>query len=316
VNKYLTGYSCTDKCDGAIKPSASWSPAWNAKKVGTYVLSYGCVDASKNAVTQTRTVINVDKHKPVLNLIGASTMSVEASKVHTFMDPGATCIDKFEGDISAAKVAVAGAVDRTTIGTYTLTYNCKDTAGNAAPTQTRKVVIFDDYCPKCTVFGASKVTREASFPYTDEGAACSDVHDGKTAVVTVGKFDVEKVGTYKLTYRSKDKIGNWNDGAKCHCGGARPSKKFCPNNYIRTIYVKDTLKPVISLSYNAKVFHKSTGADKGINGQSNPAKDYAKFMAESQTSVNGWIIGAVASAVTGVALLGFAQKSTVTSVPV
>jgi hypothetical protein len=46
----------------------------------------------------------------------------------------------------------------------------------------------------------------------------------------------------------------------------------------------------------------------------------SKLMAESTTStVNGWVIGAVASAVSGVALLGYAatRKATVaTSVPV
>ena len=35
IQKYLSGYQCTDKCDGAIKPSAQWYPAWNARKVGT-----------------------------------------------------------------------------------------------------------------------------------------------------------------------------------------------------------------------------------------------------------------------------------------
>jgi hypothetical protein len=41
-------------------------------------------------------------------------------------------------------------------------------------------------------------------------------------------------------------------------------------------------------------------------------------MAETQTSVNGWVIGAIASAVTGVALLGFSMKknTVATSVPV
>ena len=40
-------------------------------------------------------------------------------------------------------------------------------------------------------------------------------------------------------------------------------------------------------------------------------------MAEQTSSVNGWVIGAVASAVAGVALLGLSRRSpVVTSVPV
>jgi hypothetical protein len=313
VQKYLEGYSCNDSCDGTIKPSATWSPAWDASKVGTYRLKYGCVDASGNGVTQTRTVINEDIHKPVLNLIGASTLSVEGSQIKSFEDLGATCVDKFDGDISTAVRVSGDLVDLRKLGTYTIKYACKDKAGNAADGQTRKVVVFDDYCPTCTINGASSVTREASFPYSDQGAVCSDHHDGKTAVVTTGSFDVEKVGVYKLTYRSKDAAGNWNDGAKCHCGGARPAQTFCPTSYVRTITVQDTLKPVISLSYGANTFHKSAATDKGVNGQANPAA----LMAETQTSVNGWVVGAVASAVTGVALLGFSmKKTTATSVPV
>merc|ERR1712028_322019 len=89
----------------------------------------------------------------------------------------------------------------------------------------------------------------------------------------------------------------------------------------RTIKVQDTLKPVISLHFNKKMIHKSGAGNRGTNGQFNPAHGAAAnpyFMAESATSVNGWVIGSIASAVTGVALLGFsARKSTVaTSVPV
>jgi len=69
------------------------------------------------------------------------------------------------------------------------------------------------------------------------------------------------------------------------------------------------------------MIHKSAAGNTGTNGQTNLAHD-AKynpyFMSETQTSVNGWIIGAVASAVTGVALLGFSMRKTTvaTSVPV
>merc|ERR1711865_1205207 len=52
-------------------------------------------------------------------------------------------------------------------------------------------------------------------------------------------------------------------------------------HFTKTIVVEDTMVPIISLSYKG-----------------------SKLMAESTTStVNGWVIGAVASAVSGVALL-------------
>merc|ERR1711918_274852 len=141
----------------------------------------------------------------------------------------------------------------------------------------RKVVVRDTTCPTCKVTGASKVTREASFTYSDAGAVCTDsISLGNNKVQTRNPVNTEKFGTYVVTYRIKDKAGNWNDG-KC-----KGSKQFK-----RTVTVKDTLKPVIHLKFGRNTFHKSAAADKGVNG---------------------WIVGAIASAVAGVALLASATS--------
>jgi hypothetical protein len=123
------------------------------------------------------------------------------------------------------------------------------------------------------------------------------------------------------------------------------------NTQVRTVVVRDTLRPVISLHLGhtvdyihgvKKLIHTSDHTDKGLNGEVNPAgldrvsgmdvpthmeaATYGNphlhdegYMAEQSqaSSANGWIVGAAASAVTGLALLGFSQrKSTVTTVPV
>jgi len=128
-----------------------------------------------------------------------------------------------------------------------------------------------------------------------------------------------EVGKYVIAFHVQDKAKN----------------KECVTKF-RTVVVKDTLAPVITLHLKNKLIHQSASADKGIGGQANPAgvlshtnaagvkvgnpylKD-GKFMAEesASASTNGWVLGAAASAVTGLALLGFSQrKSTVTTVPV
>jgi hypothetical protein len=109
----------------------------------------------------------------------------------------------------------------------------------------------------------------------------------------------------------------------------------------RTVIVQDTLPPIITLSLkktwsgreSTKILHVSSSTVSKINGKANPARSTVgnpfirahpfaanvKLMAEEQStsSVNGWVLGAAASAVTGLALLGFsAKKSTVTTVPV
>merc|ERR1711998_66737 len=92
-------------------------------------------------------------------------------------------------------------------------------------------------------------------------------------------------GTYVLTYSATDKNGN-----------GRNAKKCAQAHFTKTVVVEDTMVPIISLKYKGN-----------------------KLMAESTSTVNGWVIGAVASAVSGVALLGYAatrKAAVATSVPV
>jgi len=97
----------------------------------------------------------------------------------------------------------------------------------------------------------------------------------------------------------------------------------------RTVVVKDTLPPVITLHLKGKLVHTGDHSQVGINHNkisgikgNNPQFNTKgidlngkEYMAESATT-NGWLIGAVASAVAGVALLGLSTKKTVTEVPV
>merc|ERR1712166_1213802 len=187
------------------------------------------------------------------------------------------------------------------MGTYKINYNCKDAAGNTATQLTLTVHVNDVTCPTCKL-AITTIKREASFPYNDNAPVCTDDIKVVGKAATKGKVDVETVATYKLTYTIKDEAGKNNKGKKCK--GAKA--------YIRTVIVKDTLKPTIHLSFGRKTFHKSSAADTGINSQANPS---GKLMAET-SSVNGWVIGAIASAVAGVALLALGSKKVATSVPV
>jgi len=119
-------------------------------------------------------------------------------------------------------------------------------------------------------------------------------------------------GKYVIAYRVKDCAGN-------------SQKKVIK----RTVTVKDTLPPVITLTLKNKLIHTSQGTQRTPKNYQkvylNPAglkfnkarkigNPNIAMMAEA-VSVNGWMVGAIASAVAGVALLGFSQKKT-TTVPV
>jgi hypothetical protein len=140
--------------------------------------------------------------------------------------------------------------------------------------------------------------------------------------------NVEKTGVYYVTYFAHDAAMNWNYKAKAACDGREGSNCDGFDNDIRTVHIVDTLKPVIALDYNG-FFEYGDASDTGLDGTStmatglnthNPVdKDQANgvtYMAERNTSLSGWMIGAIASAVTGVALLGYSRNNVATTVPV
>merc|ERR1711898_64492 len=136
--------------------------------------------------------------------------------------------------------------------------------------------------------------------------------------------NVEKTGTYLITYRVMDSNGNWNDGANTGgCKNAQDGK--AQPRAVRTVIVKDTLRPVIALKYGKKIIHTgsslSDGKAKVVHDQKmmqQSANGVVSFTKESagmnngrpasSNSANGWVIGAVASAVSGLALLGYSLR--------
>ena len=69
-----------------------------------------------------------DQEAPVITLLGSAEMDVSLNA--TFTDPGSIVSGGFESGLIAT---VTGSVNTSTPGTYTLTYNVSDSAGNALP---------------------------------------------------------------------------------------------------------------------------------------------------------------------------------------
>lgn len=85
-----------------------------------------------------------DTTPPVITLLGGATVDLIAGDC--FMDAGSTASDNVDGDISGNIVVGGDAVDGSTAGTFLVTYNVSDAAGNAASQVTRTVIVtrFDD----------------------------------------------------------------------------------------------------------------------------------------------------------------------------
>ncbi len=114
--------------------------------------SFGSSETTEICITA-----GVDETPPVITLLGENPFNLFVGQ--TFDDPGATALDNVDGDISS-DIVVTGTVNTGIAGTYTLTYDVTDAAGNPAETQTRTVNVNEDNTPPSvpTNLSASGIT--------------------------------------------------------------------------------------------------------------------------------------------------------------
>lgn len=108
----------------------------NTSTEGEYeiIYSYSTSDQVKRKVIVEDTIIESDNVKPVITLVGASTISLLVG--NTYNEQGAIAIDNKDGDITA-RITITGVVDTSTKGTYYRYYDVSDVHGNKANTITR-----------------------------------------------------------------------------------------------------------------------------------------------------------------------------------
>jgi hypothetical protein len=386
------GATCSDVIDGELSHAVEVSgEVVNMRIPATYTINYDCQDLSGNtAQTQTRTVIVKDTTAPELTLLGAKINYVEAG--FPYIDAGATATDTLDGDITQYIWTDGDTVDqakafyqaRSCQQILNMAKNTPKTLNNGMYYITSQVgteykriqvnCIFQTASNKaytfhvhtngqkgnCATLGLKRANDAVINKYfqtvypaqarlignlDDYMCTVDEAQGGTTAAgsVTASQIADAEQGKYVIIFNVEDKEGN-------------PCKESTLASRKRTVVVKDTLPPVITLHLKNKLVHtggttvaglpKNYGINHhtigghtdskypaqwnpaaypktaqvepsaGYSGFGNPYMKDGPFMAETATT-NGWLIGAVASAVAGVALLGFsARKSTVTSVPV
>ena len=153
-----------------------------------------------------------DTTVPVITLLGDPSVTLTVGE--TYLDDGATASDDTDGNLTTSIVTVNG-VDTSAAGTYTVTYNVSDAAGNAATQVSRTVVVeaaapSDTTAPVITLLGDASVTLTVGETYLDDGATASDDTDGDltTSIVTVNGVDTSAAGSYTVTYNVSDAAGN------------------------------------------------------------------------------------------------------------
>jgi hypothetical protein len=179
---------------------------------GTYVITYNVTDLNGLAAEEVSRTVNVAPDlAPVITLNGDAAVTLQLGDAYA--DAGATAVDDRDGDLTGDIVVGGDTVDTSTIGTYVITYNVVDSAGNAATEVTRTIVVrdMDDNAPVITLIGAATIRHGLWVPYTDPGATAMDAEDGDlTAAIVVGGDTVtyELIGTYVITYNVTDSNGN------------------------------------------------------------------------------------------------------------
>jgi hypothetical protein len=201
------GASANDNFDGDVSASITVSGVVDSNTPGDYTLTYTVSDAAGNSATQSRTVSVTDQTAPQIILNGDNPQSVEAGS--SYSDPGAAASDNVDGDLSSS-VAVSGSVNASVLGSYILTYNVSDAAGNAATAVTRTVNVVDQTAPVITLLGSDPMSVEGGSTFSDPSATASDSFEGdlSAGIVISGSVDSAVLGSYTLTYNVSDSTGN------------------------------------------------------------------------------------------------------------
>merc|ERR1711998_807969 len=301
------GATCSDQVDGVISQNVEVSgDVVNLSKVGLYKIQYNCKDNADRAANMAERLVRVEQTScPTCKVTGCTdatgcSMYHEASFAYT--DSGATCSDVIDGDITAECVT------------------CNDKEGEC------------DMTKKDT----TKAVHQTS---------C----DAPTQLIA---SDV--IGTYYITYVAQNTVNKWNYDPDCRgspttyvrtvivqdtlkpvitlkygaagdvvAQGAVSTKSEATNKYGDVPTAGEDQASRSNVAVDAPSAH---GPGSHYRDATNPKEsdeydDFTKgnLMAEETSSgVNGWVLGAIASAVTGLALLGYSQRKTTvaTSVPV
>ena len=181
----------------------------NAGSATSHSFTVTATDTASNATTTgTLSVPVVDTTAPVISLVGNAIVSLELGTAYS--DAGATATDNKDGTVTSSITTVSD-VDVNTVGTYTVTYNVADIAGNAATQVTRTINIGGDTTiPVISLVGSASVDVERTNAYSDLGATATDNFDGTitSSIITVSSVDTTTSGTYTVTYDVNDAAGN------------------------------------------------------------------------------------------------------------
>ncbi|WP_340104315.1 immunoglobulin-like domain-containing protein [Rhodohalobacter sp. 8-1] len=227
--------------------------------LGTHTIMLTVTDPFGETSSDDVIVTVEDTTPPEIILAGDDPATVECGTAYA--DAGATAVDLVDGPVTVA--LDASAVDTDTPGTYTVTYEATDAAGNTA-TAERTVTVEDTTAPELTVSADPLVLTRPNHKYVtvslaDLGLTAADACDG---TIEPGQVYVASVSSDEPENASDD--GNTFDDIvvdDCRTVRVRAERDGMGNGrvYTITLAVADAAGNVGTAAYEVQVPLSSNG---------------------------------------------------------
>lgn len=195
-------------CDATLQFSNYLPVTFNNDTDNGKRICYKAVDDAGNTVyLLSDAVSGIHTALPVISLNGNSTVTLEVNT--NYSDLGATAASKYDGDLTR-NVTANSHVMKGSLGTYNVTYDVADAAGNKAVQVVRTIKVVDTTPPAITLNGNASVAIEVGGEYADAGATAADNYDANltSKIVANISLDRTKAGVYNITYDVSDSSGN------------------------------------------------------------------------------------------------------------
>ncbi len=214
------GFWAPDSEDGDLTAEVTVSSV-DTSVLGDSSMIYSVKDSKGLQATAMRTIkiVPAPNTAPILTLNGENNLTITQHK--PFIEEGFTASDKEDGDLTS-QVTVSS-IDTSILGSSSIVYSVEDSKGRRS-TVSRAIMIVPNEAPTLKILGKSTDIYFIGQPYTEHGAEAVDKEDGNiTATIDDSALDMNKTGTYKISYTCVDLDAN-------------AVKKY------RTVVVKDELK--------------------------------------------------------------------------
>jgi hypothetical protein len=200
------GATATDNVAGNLNSVIVITGKVDVTTTGTYVLTYSVTDASGNSASTQRTINIIDTIAPIINLNGSDKIDLGRS----WVDQTTIC-DNYDESVTLIRTAGAkGFPDPYKKGTYTVTYDAMDVAGNVAATVVRIYTVGDNRAPVISLNSSDTVLHDVNVLYYSIATSATDNYDADRdlSILTYGSVNVFVLGTYEEMFVAKDLSGN------------------------------------------------------------------------------------------------------------